>query len=140
MKKSVLFFCLLSVFSVNMAAQKVIVQVSGIKETTGNVLVGVYNDAAAFAKVGSEIKLMSVPAHSETVDVEIPGLKDGEYAFTVLHDKNGDGKCDFNLLGIPKESFGFSNNVKPKLKTPSYHDVKVNVADGMIIRIKLLTF
>lgn len=140
MKKSVLFFCLLFVFVINATAQKVTIQVTGIKETKGNILIGVYNSSVNFAKVGSETKLMSVPADSETVSVEITDLKEGEYAFTILHDKNANGKCDFNLLGIPKEAIGFSNNVKPKLKTPSFNDVKVNVKDSLTLKIKLLTF
>lgn len=140
MKKSVLFFCLLSAFAVSTVAQKVTVNVTNIKEAKGNILIGIYNSPVNFAKIGSQIKMVSVPADSETVSVEITDLKEGEYAFTILHDKNANGKCDFNLLGILKESIGFSNNVKPKLKTPSFNDVKVNVKDSLMLKIKLLTF
>lgn len=138
MKKSILFFCLLTAFSINALAQQVIINVIGIKEAKGNIMIGIYNSPVNFTKVGSEIKCIIVPADSETVSVTITDLEEGEYAFTVLHDKNANGKCDYNLLGIPKESIGFSNNVKPKLKVPSFNDVKVNVKDNIVLDIKLL--
>ncbi|MDO5663986.1 MAG: DUF2141 domain-containing protein [Bacteroidia bacterium] len=141
MRKIVLLFCLLlAAFSAQAITQKITIHVAGIKEAKGNILIGVYDDPKNFAKVGRQIKLISVPADSETIKVTITDLKEGEYAFTVLHDKNANGKCDYNLLGIPKESIAFSNNVKPKLKVPSFNDVKVDVTDGMILRIKLLSF
>ncbi len=37
----------------------------------------------------------------------------GAYAITVIHDENMNGKLDTNWLGIPKEGYGFSNDVKP---------------------------
>lgn len=138
MKKSILFFCLLTAFSINALAQQVIINVIGIKEAKGNIMIGIYNSPVNFTKVESEIKCIIVPADSETVSVTITDLEEGEYAFTVLHDKNANGKCDYNLLGIPKESIGFSNNVKPKLKVPSFNDVKVNVKDNIVLDIKLL--
>lgn len=138
MKKSILFFCLLTAFSINAFAQQVTINVTGIKEAKGNIMIGIYNSPVNFTKTGSEIKRITVPADSETVSVTITDLEEGEYAFTVLHDKNANGKCDYNLLGIPKESIGFSNNVKPKLKVPSFNDVKVNVKDNIELDIKLL--
>lgn len=123
-----------------MSAQKVTINITGIKEIKGNILIGIYDSPVNFAKEGSQIKLISVPADSKTVSVTITDLKEGKYAFTILHDKNANGKCDFNLLGIPKESIGFSNNVKPKLKVPSFNDVKVNVKDSLTLNIKLFNF
>lgn len=140
MKETVLLLCLLSVCSVNASTQKVTIQITGIREQKGNVIIGIYDDAELFGRDGSEIRKLSVPVDSEKVTVTMEGLKEGEYAFAVVHDKNGNGKCDYNMLGIPKESFGFSNNVRPKWKIPSFNDVKVNVEDGTILRIKLLDF
>ena len=46
---------------------------------------------------------------SEWVVKDIP-LQD--YTVVVYHDENGNEEFDKNFLGIPKESYGFSNNVR----------------------------
>jgi uncharacterized protein (DUF2141 family) len=47
---------------------------------------------------------------------EINGIvPHGEYAIAVFVDVNGNGKMDKNFLGIPKEQYGFSNNVMGKM-------------------------
>lgn len=38
----------------------------------------------------------------------------GEYAIKFFHDENGSGKLEYGLFGIPKEQYGFSNNVQSK--------------------------
>lgn len=42
------------------------------------------------------------------------------YAIALYQDLNGNGKLDTNFLGIPKEPYAFSNNIKPVFSTPSF--------------------
>jgi len=51
-------------------------------------------------------------------------VPDGEYAIAVIHDENGIGKMDTNLLGIPREGVGVSNNVRGHFGSPGYDDSK----------------
>lgn len=44
----------------------------------------------------------------------------GKYAIALFHDVNGDGKLNTNLIGIPKEGYGVSNNVKNLFSGPSF--------------------
>lgn len=37
-------------------------------------------------------------------------LKHDQYAIRFIHDENGNDEFDTNILGIPKEGFGFSND------------------------------
>lgn len=69
--------------------------------------------------------------------VKVRGLKAGEYAFVAYLDENGDGKLNRNALGKPKEPFIFSNDVKPKLKKPSFEETKVSVAPGEVVVLTL---
>ena len=39
-----------------------------------------------------------------------PGLPPGEYSLLLVHDENGNGKLDTNVVGMPLEGYGFSNN------------------------------
>jgi len=64
-------------------------------------------------------------------------LPDGEYSIFLFEDHNLNGELDFNLVGIPKESFGFSKNPKLRFKAPTFtqtsftkkgaHDLKIQL-------------
>ena len=47
-------------------------------------------------------------------------LREGTYAIGFYIDKNQNEKIDTNFLGIPKEQFGFSNDVMGKFGPPSF--------------------
>ena len=46
------------------------------------------------------------------------GIEKGRYAISILHDANNNGKIDLNVLGIPKEGFGASNDTPPGPTSP----------------------
>lgn len=48
------------------------------------------------------------------------GLRPGTYAVALFHDENGDGILNKNLLGMPQEGFGFSNNPLVLIGAPSF--------------------
>ena len=78
------------------------------------------------------------PKHRK-IDESITDLPYGELAFAVYHDENNSGEIDKNLIGIPKERYAFSNNIKPTFKAPSFEDCKFNYDKNTdVIRISLL--
>ena len=139
-KRIFLVALLLLTLKLYAGTQNIVVVVEGIETAVGNIIVTVFADAADFPKDGSEYRKVTVPAKTESVEIAFDKMKLGEYAFAVLHDKNANGKCDKKLLGIPTEPFGFSNNVRPKLKVPNFDQVKVNINDGMVVKIRLISF
>jgi len=50
----------------------------------------------------------------------------GEYAFVVFLDSDNNQMLSSNFIGIPKEPFGFSNNVRGKFGPPKWDDALVN--------------
>lgn len=44
----------------------------------------------------------------------------GRYAVSVMHDENGNNQLDTNILGIPKEGYGVSNDAKGTFGPPSF--------------------
>jgi uncharacterized protein (DUF2141 family) len=54
----------------------------------------------------------------------------GTYAVMVHHDENDNRKMDKNLIGIPVEGYGASNNRTHALSAPSWDDSKFVVAAG----------
>ena len=64
-------------------------------------------------------------------------LKNGVYAIKVLVDNNDNGKIDVNFFGIPKEQFGFSNNVLGILGVPKFEKASFKLNSNKKIEIKL---
>jgi uncharacterized protein (DUF2141 family) len=60
-----------------------------------------------------------------TVELQLPA---GRYAIAALHDENSNHKLDRNMIGWPKEGFGFSNNPKVGLSAPSFDTAAMKVA------------
>lgn len=54
--------------------------------------------------------------------VNIPDLKHGKYAISILDDENANEDMD-RFLGIPTEGYAFSNNVKPMFSLPDYDEL-----------------
>lgn len=52
--------------------------------------------------------------------IQLSVLRPGEYAFRYFHDENNNGKLDKNMLGIPREGFGFSNDPPILVGEPSF--------------------
>lgn len=52
----------------------------------------------------------------------------GDYAVAAIHDENSNARLDKNLLGIPKEGFGFANNPHVGWSAPPFSAAVVHVA------------
>jgi uncharacterized protein (DUF2141 family) len=55
-------------------------------------------------------------------------LPAGDYGVAAIHDENSNAKLDRNLIGVPKEGFGFANNPHVGLVPPSFEKAKVHVS------------
>jgi uncharacterized protein (DUF2141 family) len=94
------------------------VTVTNIKGEKGDIMVGIFDSDEKFLKEPLEGRIAKVNGDSVTVVFE--NLKPGKYAVSVLHDTNKNKELDKNKLGIPKEGFGFSNNVIGAMGPPSF--------------------
>ena len=60
----------------------------------------------------------------------------GEYAIIVLQDLNGNQQMDFEVNGMPKESYGVSNNVM-SFGPPTWAEAKFEVTENTTLRIAI---
>jgi len=66
-------------------------------------------------------------------------LEPGEYAVSVHHDDNDNGRMDTNFIGIPREPTGLSNGAVPKFGPPRYKDAVFALGEeGAEIEIGLI--
>ncbi len=100
------------------------VEIAGLAEVQGNVVVSVYDNEDDWLGEGVVV--------TETVDIAtalVDGvvvaditLPAGDYAISLYYDENNNGTLDSNFIGIPKEPVALSNNARPKFGPPKYRD------------------
>jgi uncharacterized protein (DUF2141 family) len=114
------------------------VRITGLKNPTGQVLVALFDNEKDFLK--REVQHKKVQAKMGEVSVTFRDLSPGRYAVSVIHDENKNEKLDTNLVGIPKEMFGFSNNAKINFGPPSFKNASFALeSNSMEIDIQLIS-
>lgn len=68
------------------------------------------------------VKRLMQPITNKQVVIELNDLAAGQYSVRVFHDENDNKKLDTGMFGIPKESWGMSNNVKAIMGPPDFNE------------------
>lgn len=112
--------------------------VSGVRNQKGSVICSLWASAGSedFTTVGTEFRKISVPIESGNGVCEFKGLAAGAYAATVFHDENGNGKFD-RRFGYPLEGYGFTNNVYPTLRAPSFDQCEVQYVGKGVLTLSI---
>ncbi len=97
-------------------------KITGIQSNKGKILVGIYKDNNTFPTMGKQYKYYFIDVKDKKASIQIPNLEKGTYAIAVIHDLNSNNKLDKNLVGMPLEPYGFSNNARGKLSAPSFKE------------------
>jgi uncharacterized protein (DUF2141 family) len=66
-----------------------------------------------------------------------PSVASGTYAVALFHDENGDGKLDKNLIGLPAEGVGVSNNKFRSFGPPRWEDAKFAFNADLVLDVTL---
>ncbi len=108
----------------------VLVRVTGIKSTSGNIRVQSYRGTKSeWLKKGRWLHRIDIPVTARNMTFCMPIDEAGEYGIAVRHDVNGNGKTDFT-----KDGGGMSNNPSINifnLGKPSYKKTKFAVDGGV---------
>lgn len=133
--------------SVHLAAKTrltsaVTIKVIGARNAKGKLGVALFQDAKGFPEDTSKaLRQQEADINAQTLSAQVifRDVPQGVYAISVRHDENNNGKLDKNLIGIPKEGYGVSNNPKKKLRAPSFDEAKFSLnAAEQAIEIKLI--
>lgn len=125
-------------------AGELIVTVGGVVPGAGQVNVSIHDNETDFGADTGDVASMafnrivqaSVPALAEAVAITV-AVPPGAYSISVYQDANKNGRLDTNLLGIPSETYGFSNNARGLMGKPSFADALVDVTDARSIDITI---
>lgn len=145
MKVRVLFISLVLLVVTNTISQtfKLNIEIENI-EQKGTIYLAIYDNSTSFDQDNQNKNINKnrwvksivevVNKNNFTKNVE---LKKGVYAISLFVDSNDNKIIDKNLLGIPTEQYGFSNNASGFLGSPSYKDASFNLVDDLNIKISL---
>ena len=106
----------------------------------GTAFIAIYNNSLDFNS-GDESKNRITYALKENVKKgsfsKVVMVEEGTYGVKIYIDKNNNNKFDFNIIVIPKEQFGFSNDAISLLGPPSFKNASFDVLDNKTIYIKM---
>ena len=95
--------------------------------------VALYNDAASYAE-SKALASQTAPMREGKARFVFTDLAPGRYALRVFADENGNGKLDTNLVGMPIERYGFSNDAKGNRGAPDFEAAALRIdADAQAV-------
>jgi uncharacterized protein (DUF2141 family) len=117
------------------------IEVVDVRAKKGQLIFGVFKSADGFPKEEKKsLNWQVVAADTKTMVFECD-LPPGRYGASVLHDENGNGDMDTNLVGIPTEGYGVTNNPKPKYRAATFKESQFELpAQGVTMKISIQYF
>ena len=145
MSQAIRMICALPIFVLLLASPAaftedmtgiLIVEISGLKNATGNVYIAVYDSDSTWLSEemvqGKKVGIVDA-LDGDLVRTELQ-LPLGSYALSVFYDSDDDGELDTNFIGIPKEPIAMSNNAVGKFGPPKYEDAVFNLGPEPMIQ------
>lgn len=136
MKKPILTLCF-SALCVSAFAGKLMVKATGANGK-GLVHFILFNEGAGFP--GDERKSLFTDQilSSDGLAVWSVSLPAGKpYAVAAFYDTNGNGRLDKNIFGAPTEPYGFSGNLRPLFRAPTFREASFTFRTAGEIQITL---
>ena len=107
------------------------IHVTDTTHTDGSAGIALWAGEEGFPEgIERALRTIYVPVVDGQARVTFEGLEPGDYAVTVFNDQDQDEEFDKNWLGMPRESWGVSNNVRPRLRAPRYDEAVFGAFGG----------
>ena len=129
-------------FHVPVLAGELAIDVTGIRSDEGLVFLALHQERAdiSFPDDQGAVAGAWIHAAAGTFSLVFPDLAEGRYAVSVMHDENGDGALDTNLLGMPTEGYGFANDATGIMGPPDFSEASVVVGDEPVHAVITLRY
>ena len=105
-------------------------EINNLESNIGPIYIRILNENENPVIVGKS------PVINYSSEISFDSISAGKYAIQFFHDENKNQKMDFNLIGIPKENFGSSNDVKPILGPPKFEKMLFEIYEDKKIVMK----
>ena len=105
------------------------VTINQLKSQNGNIMLQLKDEK------NTVIKSVTKKINGEVFQLTLEELAAGSYGIRFFHDENENKEMDFNFFGLPKESYGFSNNVMGTVGPPKYEKTLFELSKNMEITL-----
>jgi len=124
MRYKMLLFTLLLI-GLNLSAQTITIEITNIRSSKGQLLLGVYTNQPDYRNKIAIMKktVYKVNMKEGTVTTTITGLKPGTYGIALLDDEDYDREMAFRFF-LPAEGFAFSDYYHTAYSRPVFDDFK----------------
>lgn len=130
----------LAVSTLPALAADITVEIQPLPSTEGMVMVSLFDGPVGFphaVRYGQQIAA-SRQAAGQPLRLVFAQLPPGRYALSAYHDKDGNGKLGTNLMGMPNEPLGYSNNAKASFGPASFDSAAIEVGpQGASVKLQL---
>jgi len=114
------------------------IQISHLRSNSGFILLSLYKSNDGFPDNAKKAyRTAKIAIKDKAAALKLSNMPAGEYAIALLHDENDDKKMNTNFFGIPKEGYGFSNNVMGIAGPPSFNKAKCTLKESTPLTIKI---
>lgn len=117
------------------------VKIVNARNANGVIRLALFQNAEGFpgdATKALRTQAAKIDPQTLTAQAVFSGVPQGSYAVMAFHDENGNGKLDKNLVGMPKEGYGASNNPARKMRAPAFDEAKFPLKAQQAIEIHLV--
>lgn len=132
-----ILLCSLTLASPLANAADLTVQIDNVPDGGGSIMIQVLDSEAAFRDEAPAIANLILPATASSISFATSALPAGAYAIRVMHDRNGNARLDSNVVGMPTEPWGFSNNASGNFGPPGWHDARFELDEAHTQTIRL---
>ena len=124
-------FLTLPAIGAETASNVISVEVLGIHSSQGTIDCALFGSADGFPDQATKaVKTALGKIENSRAVCEFSQVTPGDYAVSVFHDENSNGKLDRNLIGMPKEGVGASNDAKGHFGPPKFDDARFKYDGG----------
>ena len=108
------------------------IEIRGVRSDAGRVYVAVHapREGEKFPYAEGMVAAIHQQARAGDMRFVLRDLPGGRYAVNAFHDENGNGDLDANVLGIPKEGYGFANDPSTSFGPPEFEEAAVTLDDA----------
>ena len=118
------------------------IRVTGVRNNKGRIALALFQSEAGFpgdASKAVRLQQAEIDAQTRSAQFVLEGVPYGQYAVSVFHDENMNGKLDKNFVGAPKEGYGASNNPRKRMGPPPFEEARFSLNQpAQSIEIKLM--
>ena len=129
---------LLAAGSATAGENNITIVIEDIKQNQGDIMLQLLSGRSEFDGDDPATGRFSIAAQSAELRIFASNLPAGDYALRVMHDVNGNGELDTNIVGMPIEPYAFSNNATGHFGPPNWEEVKFTISGSVVQNIQLV--